>query len=77
MKGPRTSIAMATYNGAHFIEQQLQSFAEQTWLPDELVITDDGSADELAPLPGPLLRLRAALHPAKSEFLTLTAAKPR
>lgn len=40
------SIAMATYNGARFIEEQLQSFAEQIRLPDELVITDDGSTDD-------------------------------
>jgi hypothetical protein len=42
----KISIAMATYNGAAFIEQQLQSFSSQTRLPDELVITDDGSTDD-------------------------------
>jgi glycosyltransferase involved in cell wall biosynthesis len=42
----RLSIAIATYNGARFIDQQLQSFAEQTRLPDELVVTDDGSTDD-------------------------------
>jgi len=40
------SIAMATYNGSRFIDEQLDSFADQTLLPDELVITDDGSSDE-------------------------------
>ena len=45
MSGPRISIAMATYNGARFIHEQLESFAAQTLLPDELVITDDGSTD--------------------------------
>ena len=39
------SIAMATYNGAGFIAEQLASFAAQTRLPDELVVTDDGSTD--------------------------------
>ena len=39
------SIAMATYNGAQYIEEQLQSFAHQTLLPMEVVITDDGSTD--------------------------------
>jgi glycosyltransferase involved in cell wall biosynthesis len=43
---PRVSIAMATYNGARFIREQLDSFATQTRLPDELVVTDDGSTDE-------------------------------
>jgi len=39
------SIAMATYNGARFIEEQLESLAAQTRLPDELVVTDDASSD--------------------------------
>lgn len=42
----RVSIAMATYNGARFIGAQLASFAAQTVVPDELVITDDGSSDD-------------------------------
>jgi glycosyltransferase involved in cell wall biosynthesis len=42
----RISIAMATYNGAKFIGQQLDSLAKQSVLPCELVITDDGSTDE-------------------------------
>jgi glycosyltransferase involved in cell wall biosynthesis len=39
------SIAMATYNGARFIREQLNSLAAQTELPSELVVTDDGSTD--------------------------------
>jgi hypothetical protein len=42
----KISIAMATYNGANFLRQQLESFLVQTRLPDELVICDDGSRDE-------------------------------
>lgn len=42
---PRISVAMATYNGARFIAEQLASIAHQTVLPDELVICDDGSLD--------------------------------
>ena len=34
------SVAMATYNGANFLEAQLDSLAAQTRLPDELVVTD-------------------------------------
>lgn len=37
---------MATYNGARFIREQLDSIAAQTVLPAELVITDDGSSDD-------------------------------
>ncbi len=43
---PRISIAMATYNGARYIREQLESVAQQTLLPDEIVVTDDGSTDE-------------------------------
>ena len=42
----RTSIAMATYNGAKYLQAQLNSFLAQTRLPDELIITDDRSTDE-------------------------------
>ena len=39
------SVAMATYNGARFLVEQLDSIAAQTLLPDEIVITDDCSDD--------------------------------
>lgn len=39
------SIAMATYNGAEYLEEQLDSFARQTVLPTELVVSDDASTD--------------------------------
>ena len=41
----KTSIAMATYNGANYIKDQLESFKKQTLLADELIICDDGSKD--------------------------------
>ncbi len=41
----KISIAMATYNGARFLEEQLASLANQSLLPDELVIVDDLSQD--------------------------------
>lgn len=42
----KISIAMATYNGAKYILEQLQSFTAQTRQPDELIITDDCSTDQ-------------------------------
>lgn len=39
------SIALATYNGATFLGEQLASLARQNRLPDELVVTDDASSD--------------------------------
>lgn len=41
----RISIAMATYNGAMYLREQLDSIAQQELLPYELVITDDLSSD--------------------------------
>ncbi len=40
------SVAMATYNGAKFLRQQLDSIAAQSRLPAELVVTDDASTDD-------------------------------
>ncbi len=42
------SVAMCTYNGAKFVQQQLDSIAAQTSLPDELVVCDDRSTDGTA-----------------------------
>jgi glycosyltransferase involved in cell wall biosynthesis len=45
MSRPTVSIAMATYNGERYLGRQLHSFTQQTHVPDELVICDDGSED--------------------------------
>jgi hypothetical protein len=37
---------MCTYHGALYLREQLDSIAGQTRLPDELVVCDDGSADD-------------------------------
>lgn len=42
----KTSIAMCTYNGARYIQEQLKSILSQTRKVDEIVICDDGSKDE-------------------------------
>jgi glycosyltransferase involved in cell wall biosynthesis len=39
----RISIAMATYNGAAFLEEQLRILSRQKTLLQELLVTDDGS----------------------------------
>jgi glycosyltransferase involved in cell wall biosynthesis len=36
---------MCTYNGAAFLQPQLESIARQSRPPDELVISDDCSTD--------------------------------
>ena len=42
---PKISVALATYNGERFLEEQLDSVAAQTCPPYELVVGDDGSSD--------------------------------
>lgn len=45
--GPvRVSVAMATYNGARHVEEQLQSVLEQLHEHDEVVVVDDASTDD-------------------------------
>ncbi len=44
----KISVAMATYNGAKFIEEQLDSILNQTLPVDEIVICDDISSDNTA-----------------------------
>lgn len=43
---PKISIALCTYNGAKYVDEQLQSYSRQTRLPDELIVCDDCSSDE-------------------------------
>ncbi|TLV03301.1 glycosyltransferase family 2 protein [Dyadobacter luticola] len=43
---PRISIAMCTYNGRDFLQQQLDSILAQTVSDWEMVIVDDCSADD-------------------------------
>ena len=45
-----TSVAVALYNGARFIEQQLDSFRTQTKKPDKVIFCDDGSRDNTVEL---------------------------
>ena len=46
MKDLRISVAMCTFNGEKYLSQQLGSILNQTVLPVELVICDDGSTDQ-------------------------------
>ncbi len=42
----KISIALATFNGERYLPEQLNSFLNQTLLPDEVVISDDCSTDK-------------------------------
>lgn len=41
----KVSVCMATFNGAIYIEQQIESILRQLSRNDELIISDDGSTD--------------------------------
>jgi glycosyltransferase involved in cell wall biosynthesis len=43
---PSVSVALATYNGAAHLAQQLGDLASQSLLPIELIVCDDGSSDD-------------------------------
>lgn len=45
MTTPHFSIAMATYNGERFLQEQLDSISGQSLVPYELVVCDDASSD--------------------------------
>ena len=39
------SVVMATYNGVHFLQEQIESILQQSMPPFEIIICDDGSID--------------------------------
>lgn len=81
--GSRVEILLATYNGARYLPEQLDSLIAQTHRPLSLVVRDDGSSDDtpaivaayadrlpLRVLPGGHLGVRRAF------FALLAAADP-
>lgn len=42
----KTAVAIALYNGARFVEKQLDTIRLQTRKPDRVVLCDDGSKDD-------------------------------
>lgn len=45
-ESPLISIALATYNGSRYIEEQLNSILNQTYTHIELIVVDDSSTDD-------------------------------
>lgn len=78
---PKVSVALCTYNGARYLQAQLESLADQTIVPSELVVGDDGSMDETldilrqfsasAPFPVKVLRNKYPLGAALNFSATL------
>lgn len=42
---PEVSVVLATFNGAAYLREQLESILDQTWQDIEIVAYDDGSTD--------------------------------
>jgi hypothetical protein len=69
----RISVAIATYNGARSLPEQLASIAAQSLVPCEVVLCDDGSTDDtlqvverfsrVAPFP-----VRAVRNPVRLDY---------
>jgi glycosyltransferase involved in cell wall biosynthesis len=46
MKRYPISVVMASFNGEKFIQEQIQSILDQSFLPNEIIICDDNSTDK-------------------------------
>lgn len=62
----RISVAIATYNGARFLEAQLESVLSQRVVPHEVVVSDDGSCDETVEI------IRAVAAQSPTPFVVLS-----
>lgn len=62
----KISIAICTYNGEKYLLEQLESFAAQNRLPDEVVVCDDGSSDATREILTAFAR--KAIFPVKLHF---------
>ena len=83
----RISVLMPAYNAAAFIRRGIESLARQTLLPDEVIVSDDGSTDETAIIVQtlaseyPLLGIKIVTGPnggiavARNRALTLAAGE--
>lgn len=78
----KTSVVMATYNGARYLDTQIRSILNGIVVPDEIIVVDDGSTDattailnELLPaFPSSQLILNHSNSGATSSFVSATLA---
>ncbi|WP_223694597.1 glycosyltransferase family 2 protein [Leifsonia poae] len=67
----RISVALCTYNGERFIEDQLTSVLEQSRAPVEVVVSDDGSSDRTVERVRAVSARFLASHPLSSTTVTV------
>lgn len=53
--GKKISVALCTYNGEKYVEEQINSILKQTILPDEIIVGDDCSTDRTVEIVNNLL----------------------
>ncbi len=58
----KVSVALCTYNGEKYIEEQLNTIIAQTRRPDEIVVSDDGSSDRTLEIAGSVLAGSGIAH---------------
>jgi glycosyltransferase involved in cell wall biosynthesis len=68
---PTISVALCTFNGERFIAEQVGSILSQTHLPQEIVVSDDGSTDGTVLLVEAALGAFNASHPRTPVQLTV------
>ncbi|MET0830365.1 MAG: glycosyltransferase family 2 protein [Microbacterium sp.] len=56
------AVAICTYNGAAYVEEQLRSILSQSRQPTEIVVSDDGSSDNTVALVTGLLENSGVRH---------------
>jgi len=64
---PTVSVALCSYNGAQYIEAQLDSIVRQTVAPDEIIVCDDGSSDATLDLVGEFARRYPTIRLVRNE----------
>jgi glycosyltransferase involved in cell wall biosynthesis len=69
---PGISVVMCTFNGEQFLAPQLESILAQTLLPEEIIVSDDGSTDRTLEL---ARNISISSSVAKSIHWVLTSRK--
>ena len=72
---PKIAILLSTYNGAQFLEEQLDSLLQQTYSNLVIVVRDDGSLDNSQRiLEDYALRHREKIHQVTNSDVNLGAS---
>ena len=62
MEQTRVSVALASYNGALYIKEQLESILVNLSMKDEIIVSDDGSTDGTRRIVSEYARIDSRIH---------------